>query len=150
MSLQGATTLLHTAPRQAHHILETCIEGLNRSIAQLRAHIAAPRERGTPARLPRRRPAVTLLRELRPARGGVNYDFRHDPLLAAALPQDSIAQLLFIAPKRSQLPAPQSGPPDRPLVLGTVGSEPTFTIEDDGCGFDPEPPPPTAATGSTT
>jgi signal transduction histidine kinase len=136
MSLQGVVTLLHTAPRQAHHILETCIDGLNHSIAQLRAHIAGLETDGTP-------PASlaeglqSLLRELRPARA-INYDVRLDPLLAAALPQDSIAQLLFIAREALSNSLRHSKAHRIALVLGTVGSEPTFTIEDDGCGFDPE------------
>ena len=135
MSLQGAGTLLHTAPKQAHHVLETCIEGLNRCIAQLRAHITGLESDSTP-------PASfaeglqTLLRELRPARA-VNYDVRIDPLLAAALPQDSIAQLLFIAREALSNALRHSQARRIALVLGSTGSEPTFTIEDDGCGFDP-------------
>jgi len=135
MSLQGVGTLLHTAPKQAHHVIDTCIEGLNRCIAQLRAHIAGLESDGTP-------PASlaeglqTLLRELRPARA-VNYDVRLDPLLAAALPQDSIAQLLFIAREALSNALRHSQARRIALVLGTTGSEPTFTIEDDGCGFIP-------------
>ena len=135
MSLQGVGTLLHTAPQDAHRIIETCIEGLNRCIAQLRGHIAGLENENTP-------PASfaeglhALLRELRPARP-VDYEVRLDPLLAAALPQDSIAQLLYIAREALSNALRHSQAHHIAIVLGTTGSDSTFTVEDDGCGFDP-------------
>ena len=135
MALQGVGTLMRTAPQEARRSIETCIEGLNRTIGQLRSHIAGLENDETP-------PASfaegihKLLRELRPARP-VDYEVRLDPLLAAALPQDSIAQLLFIAREALSNALRHSHARRIALVLGSTGSEPTFTIEDDGCGFDP-------------
>jgi len=135
MTLQGVVTLLHSNPQEARQRLETCVEGLNRTIAQLRGYIAGLESDTTPA-ASLAEGLQTLLQELRPV-SPIEYDVRLDPALAAAIPQDSIVQLLFIAREAISNALRHSRARHVALQLGTASDEPCFTIEDDGIGFDP-------------
>ncbi len=137
MTLQGVGPLLHSDPAEAQQRLATCVEALNRTIAQLRSYIAGLEADSTPA-ASLAEGLQKLLQEIRPARP-VDYDVQLDPLLAAALPQDSIVQLLFIA-REALSNALRHGLARRISVqLGTANDDPAFTIEDDGVGFDAVP-----------
>ncbi len=139
MTLQGVGPLMHSHPQEAQHRIETCVDGLNRTIAQLRSHIAGLEAGSAPA-ASLEEGLQKLLHEIRPARP-VEYDVQLDPLLAAALPQDSIVQLLFIAREAISNALRHGLARHIALRLGTANNEPAFTIEDDGVGFDPAAPP---------
>lgn len=134
MTLQGISALLQSDPTEAQQRLGTCVEALNRTIAQLRGYIAGLEEGATPAAT-LAEALQKLLQEIRPARK-IEYDVQLDPLLAAALPQDSIVQLVFIA-REALSNALRHGQARHIAVrLDTADNEPAFTIEDDGIGFD--------------
>ncbi|HLP08437.1 MAG TPA: CHASE4 domain-containing protein [Opitutaceae bacterium] len=135
MALQGIAPLLRSAPDEAQRRIEACVEGLNRTITQLRGYIAGLEEDGAAA------PSLaeglqTLLREMRPAKP-VDYEVRLDPELAAALRPDEIVQLLYIA-REAVSNSVRHGLARRiTLELARSGAETVFTIGDDGVGFDP-------------
>ena len=133
MALQGVGPLLHSDPPEAQRRIETCINALNSTIAQLRSHIAGL-EANAHASLAEG--LQKLLHEMRPARA-VTYDVQLDPLLAAALPQDTIVQLLFIAREAVSNALRHSGAARIALRLDILDSDPVFLVEDDGAGFDP-------------
>ncbi len=135
MTLQGIGPLLHSDAHEARRRLETCIAALNTTIAQLRGHIAGlDANAGAHASLADG--LQKLLHEMRPARA-VAYDVHLDPLLAAALPPDTVVQLLFIAREAASNALRHSGASRIALRLDIVNGDPVFLVEDDGAGFDP-------------
>ncbi len=139
LTIQGLAPLLHTAPNEAERRLALCVEGLNRTIAQLRRHIAGMEEQPPPA------PSLVdglhqLLQEMRPVRA-IDYHVEIDPLLASAIPGDAAAQLLLIAREALSNALRHSGAHCIGLRLSSDNSEPVFTIEDDGGGFATAPTP---------
>ena len=135
MTLQGAGQLISDEPREAQRRLSTCVETLNRTITQLRSYIAGLEAPATPP-VALADGLQRLLHEMHAARP-VEYDVQVDPLLAAALPQDTVVQLLFIAREAVSNALRHSRAAHIALRLDTAAGDPAFTVEDDGCGFDP-------------
>ncbi|MFT3830837.1 MAG: CHASE4 domain-containing protein [Opitutaceae bacterium] len=135
MALQGIGPLLRSTPDEAQRRIEACVEGLNRTITQLRGYIAGlDTDEATAPSLAEG--LETLLSEMRPARP-VDYAVRLDPVLAAALRPDEIVQLLYIA-REAVSNSVRHGLASRiTLELARSGGETVFTIADDGIGFDP-------------
>ncbi len=139
MTLQGVGPLLQADPREAQRRIDSCVEGLNRTIAQIRHHIAGLEEGATAAAtLPEG--LQKLLHEMRLARP-VGFDLQLDPLLAAALTEDTIVQLLFIAREAVSNAIRHGLARHIAIHLGTAADELAFTVKDDGIGFDPTLPP---------
>ena len=135
MTLQGAGQLIHDEPREAQRRLATCVETLNRTITQLRGYITGLEAAGTPP-VSLAEGLQKLLQEMHAVRD-VEYAVHLDPLLAAALPQDTIVQLLFIAREAVSNALRHSRAGRIALRLDTVAGEPAFIVEDDGHGFNP-------------
>lgn len=139
MTLQGVSPLLRADPREAQRRIDSCVEGLNRTIAQIRHHIAGLEEGATAAAsLPEG--LQKLLHEMRLARP-VAFDLQLDPLLAAALTEDTVVQLLFIAREAVSNAIRHGLARHIAIHLGTAADELAFTVKDDGIGFDPTQPP---------
>ncbi len=135
MALQGIRPLLHAAPDEAQQRLEACVDGLNRTITQLRGYIAGlEADDNAPPSLAEG--LQTLLREVRPART-VDYSVQLDPALAAALRPDEIVQLLYIAREAISNSVRHGLARHIALALARVDGETVFSITDDGIGFDP-------------
>jgi signal transduction histidine kinase len=137
LTLQGLSPALPPASAEAARRLTTCVDALNRVIAELRRHIAGLETDPTPkasltADLQR------LVEELQPVRA-VDYRVDLDPLVAAAIPPDSIAQLLLIAREALSNALRHSQAGRIALRLATENGEAVFTIEDNGCGFEVGP-----------
>jgi signal transduction histidine kinase len=135
MALQGIGPLVRDAPEEAQRRIEACVDGLNRTITQLRSYIAGLEEDEDAA------PSLAdglqrLLQEMRPARP-VEYEVKLDPALAAALSPDSIVQLLYIAREAISNSVRHGLAHHIVLELAQADGESVFSIIDDGIGFDP-------------
>lgn len=139
LTLQGMGPLLHSAPTEAERRLALCVEGLNRTIVQLRRHIDGMEDPPPPA-ISLVDGLQQLLNEMRPVRA-IDYRVEIDPLLAAAIPNDSAAQLLLIAREALSNALRHSAARCIGLRLNTDNSEAVFTIEDDGGGFEADSTP---------
>ncbi len=133
MTLQGINPLIDRDAGEARRRLGSCVDGLNRTIGQLRNHIAGlEKEIGGEPSLAEG--LHKLIQETKSARD-VEYDVKVDPLLDRAIPQDSVVQLLFIAREAVSNALRHGHASHVSLRLDTVQSEAVFTIEDDGGGF---------------
>lgn len=135
MALQGVIPLVRSTPEEARHRIATCIDGLNRTISQLRAHIAGLEQ--TEADTPTLDEGLRkLIQEMNPARS-VEFRLNLDPSLVAALQPDPIVQLIFIA-REAISNALRHGQARRvTLSFLAENGEPVFSVADNGRGFDP-------------